>query len=280
MSGRVLKKFWKKAFKPITIMFIPHDSNKPLNIRIPSIGIIICAIFWCVGTFYVFTRTVDTLEYEKMKHRVNNYDKQFRELEGTISKLKESEVEFKRLLAFRSKEEMLDNYSQTNDEDGDFVNLKKQIAKSVESVGIIKTHLRKERDIYRSTPLGLPVSGKISSHFGMRIHPIDGNEHFHNGIDITTNSGNPVRATADGVVSFSGWYGAYGNVVVVEHGFGFSTLYSHNKTNIATVGQRVKRGDTVAYVGSTGNAQSPHVHYSIYKDGKPLNPLKIFKGER
>src|SRR3990172_4311149 len=89
---------------------------------------------------------------------------------------------------------------------------------------------------------------------------------------IGAGPGHPVISTADGIVSFSGWSGGGGNVVVVEHGFGFSTFYAHNKMNIVRVGQRVKRGDVIAYVGSTGNATGPHVHYEIWKNGRSVNP--------
>ncbi len=87
----------------------------------------------------------------------------------------------------------------------------------------------------------------------------------------------PVTATADGIVSFSGWSGNSGNVIVLEHGHGFSTIYAHNKINIVKVGQVVKRGDIIAYVGSTGNSTGPHLHYEVWKEGKHINPKNFLK---
>jgi len=280
LSKKTCKNILKKTLQSITIMVIPHNSKKPINIKMPYLTVILLIFLLGAGTSYIFTRTVDYLEYGRLKKRLHAYNQEFKDLEGTINKLKDSEAELKRLLAFKSKEEIIENFNYNNDGDVDFIDLKKQIARSMESLEGIKKYLASQKDVYRSTPKGLPVSGNVTSQFGMRIHPIDGKEHMHNGIDVTAKPGVPIKATADGFVSFSGWYGAYGNVVVIEHGLGFSTLYSHNSKNVVTVGQKVKRGDTIAYVGSTGNAQAPHVHYSVFKDGKPLNPMKIFRGER
>ncbi|MFZ6017270.1 MAG: M23 family metallopeptidase [Nitrospirota bacterium] len=94
-------------------------------------------------------------------------------------------------------------------------------------------------------------------------------------MDISTNPGNPVTATADGIVSFSDWNAGNGNLVVIEHGFGYSTFYAHNKMNAVKVSQHVKRGDIIAYVGSAGNSTGPHLHYEVWKNGRPVNP-KIY----
>ena len=112
----------------------------------------------------------------------------------------------------------------------------------------------------------------------MRENPTTGADDFHSGIDLSISPGTPVRATADGIVSYSGWHGGNGNLVVLEHGHGFSTFYAHNKTTNVKIGQKVKRGDIISYSGSTGNSTGPHVHYEIWKDGKPLNPTGYLKG--
>jgi murein DD-endopeptidase MepM/ murein hydrolase activator NlpD len=125
----------------------------------------------------------------------------------------------------------------------------------------------------------MPIQqGTITSPFGIRTHPITHRTEFHRGLDISTAAGNPVRATADGIVSFSGWNGSGGNVVVVEHGYGFSTYYAHNKMNMVEVGQKVKKGAVLGYVGSTGNATGSHVHYEVWHDGKSVNPIGYIQG--
>ena len=90
--------------------------------------------------------------------------------------------------------------------------------------------------------------------------------------------GSPVMATADGIISYAGWSGASGNLVVIEHGFGYSTGYAHNKKILVSIGQKVKRGDVVAYVGSTGRSTGPHVHYEVWIDRKPVNPKTYIGG--
>ncbi|MCX7965135.1 MAG: peptidoglycan DD-metalloendopeptidase family protein [Syntrophorhabdaceae bacterium] len=277
MPKKGLKDFIKKSFQSITIMVIPHNSKAPFNIKMPLFIIILLTGCFCGGLSYLFIDTVDKIEYRRMKQKLELYSKEFKDLESTLEKLKENEKELKKLLAYNSKDEIIKNYNPDVEGDREFIELKKEVAKSIEFVENIKRFLAEQKDVYKATPKGIPVSGNISSHFGKRIHPIADREHFHNGIDVLAKAGTPVRATADGFVSFSGYYGDYGNVVVIEHGLGFSTLYAHNSRNVVTVGQRIKRGDIIAYVGSTGNAQASHVHYSVFKNGKPLDPLKIFK---
>jgi murein DD-endopeptidase MepM/ murein hydrolase activator NlpD len=118
-----------------------------------------------------------------------------------------------------------------------------------------------------------PVSGGyISSNFGWRIHPIRGRLIFHNGIDIAVSWGSPVRAANDGIVIFAGWYGGYGNTVVIDHGGGVSTLYAHCSQLYVTPNTRVTKGTTIAAVGSTGSSTGPHLHFEIRQNGTPINP--------
>lgn len=269
-----IKQLFKKAFIPITIMFIPHSNTKPLNIKIPSIGIIVSLFLWLTGTFYMFSVAVDTIEYQMMKKKLRYYSQQFLELNSTISALKKAELEFKSLFSLGTKEKVLENIDTTYSGSIDMEYIRKEINKTIETVGEIKDYLRVQRDIYFATPKQLPVEGPITSPFGMREHPRSGEENFHGGIDISAPPGTPVRATADGIVSFSGWGGGNGKLVVLEHGFGFTTLYAHNKMILVKVGQKVKRGDIISYVGSTGNATGPHLHYEIWKNGRPVNPRK------
>ena len=273
-----IKGILRKAFTPITIMLVPHSKDRPLNLKIPFIGIVTSIILWCLGTMYVFSIAVETFEYYRMKEKLNYYSQQFLELNSTISALKNAENEFKRLFSLGSKEKVLENVDTKDSGSIDIENLKQQIKITVETVGEIKDYLRVQRDIYVSTPKGFPVNGSVSSFFGKRESPTNGMNEFHSGLDISTTQGNPVRATADGIVSFSGWNGGSGNLVVLEHGHGFSTFYAHNKMDTVKVGQKVRRGDIISYAGSTGNSTGPHVHYEIWKEGKPVNPIEYTKG--
>ena len=119
-----------------------------------------------------------------------------------------------------------------------------------------------------TTPSIWPAAGYVSSPYGLRF---DGTE-FHQGIDIAADMGAPIVATADGVVTAAGWNGGYGNMVDVDHGGGLVTRYGHASALAVTVGQQVRRGEVIAYVGSTGRSTGPHVHYEVRVDGQPVNP--------
>lgn len=115
-------------------------------------------------------------------------------------------------------------------------------------------------------------ANRVSSRFGARIHPILGVARHHDGIDIPKRRGSPIPAPADGIVVFSGWRNGYGNVIEIDHGNGYVTLYAHNETNLKEVGEIVRDGDIIARVGSTGMSTSPHIHLEIRKDGRLVNP--------
>ena len=268
-----LKIFIKRLFTPITIMIVPHTDRKPLNLKVPSIGVFAMLFMSLIGMLYVSSIAIDAVEYRMMKEKLAFYRSQFLELRSSLTALKSAEREFRRLFSLGSKEQVLENLDTSNSgEIEDIEALKEQIKIAIERVGSIRDYLSEQRDIYLSTPQGWPVMGELTSGFGNRIHPISGEVEFHSGFDISASPGTPVKATADGIVSFADWAGANGNLVVIEHGLGYSTFYAHNKSLLVKVGQRVKRGDIIAYLGSTGSATGPHLHYEIWQNGRPVNP--------
>lgn len=112
----------------------------------------------------------------------------------------------------------------------------------------------------------------ITSNYGMRYHPILKVNKLHTGIDIGAPSGAKIVATDSGTVIFSGWLGAYGNAIIVDHGAGISTLYGHLSTRLVSVGAQVSKGQTIGKVGSTGWSTGPHLHFEVRKNGSPVNP--------
>ena len=120
-----------------------------------------------------------------------------------------------------------------------------------------------------TTPTGWPTQGYISSPYGLRFNGTE----FHQGIDIAADMGTPIVATADGVVTTAGWTSSgYGNMVDVDHGGGIVTRYGHASAVAVTAGQQVRRGQVIAYVGSTGYSTGPHLHYEVRVSGQPVNP--------
>jgi murein DD-endopeptidase MepM/ murein hydrolase activator NlpD len=117
-----------------------------------------------------------------------------------------------------------------------------------------------------------PVSGRISSGYGYRRHPIYKVRKLHTGIDIAASTGTPIRCAGDGIVVHAARWGGYGNCVIVDHGGGLATLYGHCSRLGVTTGQNVTQGQVIGYVGSTGVATGPHLHFEVRKDGHPVNP--------
>jgi murein DD-endopeptidase MepM/ murein hydrolase activator NlpD len=125
-----------------------------------------------------------------------------------------------------------------------------------------------------STPTGWPVRGYISDGFGSRRNPFGGGGYeMHAGLDIATNHGSPINATADGIVLFAGSYQGYGNVVVLDHGYGLTTRYAHMSSIEVEVGQHVTRGKKIGAVGSTGRSTAPHCHYEVRLHDRPVDPI-------
>ncbi|MEN8042165.1 MAG: peptidoglycan DD-metalloendopeptidase family protein, partial [Actinomycetota bacterium] len=117
-----------------------------------------------------------------------------------------------------------------------------------------------------------PVPGAISSGFGMRVHPILGTQRMHNGVDMNASQGDRIRAAADGTVILAAVKGGYGNTIMIDHGGGMVTLYAHQSRFAVSRGQKVKAGETIGYIGSTGLSTGPHLHFEVRIDGAPVNP--------
>lgn len=139
----------------------------------------------------------------------------------------------------------------------------------------VKTKVDSQQALARATPSGWPLAGWLTSSFGNRRDPLNGGDDFHAGLDIAADKGTPVRATADGTVEMANYNGNYGNCVVISHGFGIGTRFGHLSGYAVAAGQKVKRGDVIGYVGSTGRTTGPHLHYEILINGQPINPLRL-----
>ncbi len=152
--------------------------------------------------------------------------------------------------------------------------LGEEISSRERSLLALKAFIDEKASALAATPTILPVKGVVTAGYGYRKSPFTGQRELHEGLDIAAPYGSPIVATADGVVTFAGPLAAYGNVVFVDHGHGFSTFYGHCSSYRMRQGQRVRRGEVIAYVGTTGRTTGPHVHYEVHVNGVIANPMK------
>lgn len=146
-------------------------------------------------------------------------------------------------------------------------------------LNVLRSTVEKREALLNATPSIWPVHGWLTAGFGMRPDPFSGKADFHPGLDISAERGTPVQATAAGTVELAAPSGDYGNLVVVDHEFGLATRYGHLSKFAVWQGQQVKRGDIIGYVGATGRATGPHLHYEVLVGGKLMNPLQLLAGK-
>jgi murein DD-endopeptidase MepM/ murein hydrolase activator NlpD len=162
--------------------------------------------------------------------------------------------------------------------------LKKQMYVQTKSYDEILKFAKNKAHMWASIPAVQPIPNKelkrLASGYGMRIHPIYKVKRMHTGVDFSAPRGTPIYASGDGVVTVVRKnFGGYGNEVQVDHGYGYVTLYAHMEKFNVHPGQKVKRGECIGYVGSTGSSTAPHLHYEVIHNGSKVNPVHFFFNE-
>ena len=158
----------------------------------------------------------------------------------------------------------------------DLGQLEQQFYASGQQLNVLASLIFDHQLEQNSVPSRMPIRNTyITSGFGGRADPFDGGSAFHKGVDFHANVGDPVMSVADGVVSYAGVRGGYGNVVEVDHGNGYVTRYAHNSRLVVKVGDLVRAGQQVAKAGSSGRSTGAHVHFEVWADGRVVNPRKF-----
>lgn len=139
-------------------------------------------------------------------------------------------------------------------------------------LSVLEAMLYNQQVEQQSVPSQRPSNGYITSGFGTRADPFSGGRAHHLGLDFDANRGDPVRSAANGVISYAGVKNGYGNVIEIDHGNGYSTLYGHNSRLLVRAGDLVRAGQVIAKAGSTGRSTGPHVHFEVHQNGRPVNP--------
>lgn len=152
------------------------------------------------------------------------------------------------------------------------------MSRQEENINLLSVEVDKQKAIMAATPDYWPYNGRITSNFGWRRNPITkkGRE-FHEGIDIAGPYGSAIRSAADGIVTFAGYKGAWGRLVIISHGYGYVTYYAHNSSIVVKKGARVEKGQIIARMGSTGRSTGTHLHFGVSYNGKWIDPRTVGK---
>jgi murein DD-endopeptidase MepM/ murein hydrolase activator NlpD len=281
-----------KGHHKLTVMCVPHSHRKIFNFQISNFTVLF-AICLLVGV--VFVSAVSIKNYsgvrkkEKrlqadittvaLKRRIENLLKQIGALKGKVRDgLPAGGVSIP-IPADVLKKNPGFKYDELLVQLAKITYVSDKLGKEVE---IIKKHLNHFRRIAKNMPSIWPVfgGGFVTSGYGPRSSPFTGRAEFHTGIDVTSMPGTPIKAAADGVVVQSGYFGGYGFMVEIRHKYGYSSVYAHCMRLNTKVGQTVKRGEVISYMGRTGAATGYHVHFEVKLNGQHVNPKPFMSFDR
>ncbi|UCE39811.1 MAG: M23 family metallopeptidase [Candidatus Aminicenantes bacterium] len=288
------------AKKNLSIIIVPHNKAKSRNISLSEKAVKITMgigifVFLVLTVFLIdyFTMSVTRQKYRALwdestqqKTAISQYQQTVEKLQTTIDSY-ENYAQKLNIMAGLKSEEVLEGEpgigSGSSQEIGgtgppqamDIGNLNdisKKADRITKNLDTLTTFFEAQALQLASTPTIWPTKGYMSSPYGWRDDPFTGKRTFHHGIDIATSNGNPIYATADGTVIQARTDKIGGKTIKIKHMFGYVTVYCHMSKFLAKVGQKVKRGETIGLVGSTGKARGPHVHYEVQLNGKEKNP--------
>lgn len=222
-----------------------------------------------------------TSKVDKIKSKMEDIEKLNSQLR-IIANLEVPEETDKPLGVGGPSPEVLDDLSALSENEGRVIkqlhdSIDKFQAKAVdeeENLLDLINFLQNQKSFLASTPSVWPTRGVKTSNFGYRISPFTGKKAFHNGVDIAAREGTPIIAPADGLVEMARNESHYGNLVVLDHGYGLKTKFGHMQTFLVEPGQKVRRGDKIGFVGNTGRSTGSHLHYEVNVDKLPVSPLK------
>lgn len=282
-----------QKLKRITLLVLPPDGLPSWRVSLTLRAVLGGLCVWTLLTLWAGASAMRRADYWAtkadnllMQTRMDSLLSEIERSRDDLEKGREADRKIRELLGMPSKRALLEADTSTGTATGgplpqDRAILLRGVAQQrVASFQEISGYLSRARRTFRDTPLGWPAPGRITSPYGYRVSPMNGTDddaEFHAGLDIANRKGTPIRATADGVVERAGWAGGYGRMVMVRNEHGFSTLYGHASALAVVVGQKVRRGDLLAYMGTTGRSTGNHVHYEIWRGGRPVNPAPYLK---
>ena len=291
-----------------TVMVVPHHGRNVTSLRIPIAAVKYAAaalsvmLLLTVGTFFSYQHAADQAAAEKaeliklrqindtQKGQLEQLAKATESLQEDMNRLNKLDADLRRMINNDEAATSRSGVSRPANSGGqggpvvkpqinELSNLVKELQETAiareQSLLAMKDTLAERNSRLAATPSIWPTSGEVTSRFGWRSSPWGWSSDWHPGIDIASDYGTPIVATADGVVVHGGWYGGYGKMVQIDHGYGIVTIYGHNSEIVVNVGDKVKKGEVIAYMGSTGYSTGTHCHYEIRVNGSAVNPANF-----
>ncbi len=297
--------------KKLTLMLIPNSMGilKQLNIPVVLIyGGAFAVLVLLVGSFFLsaefFSTKVDQAELERLRGENQQLQEKYDQLRWNLAEVNErygelvqKEIKIRTIFdlpEIDEEERMLgiggplsQNVTEASEFGKDAMATEAEVDRilrlsrfELEKYGEVEQSLLKVKDRLDHTPSIWPTKGWVSRGFGMKFDPFTGYKQMHRGMDIASRTGTPIIATADGKVVTTSTDSGMGKYIVIDHGYGFRTRYGHLSQFKVKNGQKVKRGDVVALMGSTGYSTGPHLHYEIIRNGKFHNPTKFILNDK
>jgi murein DD-endopeptidase MepM/ murein hydrolase activator NlpD len=305
------RKVWSRLSRQITVLIIPQTERKPWKWQCSAAFFIFCLALWSGLTLwagYISGRHVDywitKADNRVMMAKLTHLAREMARSREVLEMVRSTDDQLRALLSMNRRREALEGEGMggpTGPNRGSLSRIlsgpasrisqadwRQQIAaireestKRLASFQEISWYLSNQRSLYQATPNLWPTEGRLTSLFGYRFDPMgrpdgEGGE-YHQGIDIANSPDTLIYATAEGAVRYSGWSHGYGRMILIDHGFGLTTLYGHTSKSLVKAGQRVSRGQVIAYMGTTGRSTGAHLHYEVWRSGKPVNPMIYLK---
>jgi murein DD-endopeptidase MepM/ murein hydrolase activator NlpD len=292
----------------LTIMILQNLNSKPKTVSISKKYIYLVSFvvfFLLLISIFIITRYINYVDAIAnnlvLENKLEHFSKELIKNRNYLAELKNVDSDLRKVLSMKNNQKLqvtsiggpqvIDQIIASKLETGNknivfsleefdlALNIiKQEIANQVESSKEIIKYVDKKNKEENARPSIWPtVGGYISSGYGYRIHPIKRMTFFHKGIDISNSTGKPVLATANGVVKYANWLGGYGKMIILSHGYGYTTYYAHLSKILVNVGTRVHRGDKIGLIGSTGLSTGPHLHYEVRYNKNNQNPVKYIK---
>ncbi len=305
------EKLKKNLGRRLTVMLIPHSESRPIRLNFSVAFLVSMAVGWTgmtVWSGFIASRHVDywrTKTNESvLRAKMWYFTQEMKQSREYLDRVKETEIALQNLLQMKTRKAIVESDKgmggptamdrsmlldmvtgrkvslRVEDMQSQLAEVKQTGNDVISNFSEISSYIKDQRELFRSTPSGWPVGGRITSGYGQRRDPFEQAEgEFHHGLDIANSLGTPVKATADGIVQLASWQGGYGRLVLIEHGRGFRTYYGHNSKLLVKPHDHVKRGDVIALMGTSGHSTGYHLHYEVSQNGRVVNPMKYVKAQ-